>query len=275
MTFLEQILHDTRSLVAQRKAVVPVRALEERPSFMAPTLSLAKVLRDTSEARRPAIIAEVKKASPSAGVLRRDFRAADIARQYKAAGAAAISVLTEPLHFKGSLDDLAQVRFATDLPLLRKDFIVDEYQLIEARAYGADAVLLIAAALDRAELRDLHQTATALGLTALVELHDESELDLIDVDAMEVVGVNNRDLATFEVDTERAEKIFRQLPGDIVRIAESGFRAPEDLVRIARAGIDGVLIGEAFMRATDPGRSLRRLRAETATLLQTPLRLAC
>lgn len=275
MNILTQILEDTRTVVARRKSEVPMQALEQRPAFSAPTLSLVRALRSGDPAGAPAVIAEIKKASPSAGVIRRDFNPVDIARQYKAAGAAAISVITEPLHFQGSLEDLAAVRLAADLPLLRKDFVVDEYQLFEARAYGADAVLLIAAALDPAQLHDLHDAATALGLTPLVELHSERELDSIDLDRIQVLGVNNRDLTTFEVDASRAARILRHVPPSVVRVAESGLRTAEHLASVRQQGLDAVLIGEAFMRATHAGRALRRLRDDTTALLQPSLRVAC
>jgi indole-3-glycerol phosphate synthase len=273
MTILDRIVSDTRSLVERRKSEVPVRVLEQRPAFAAPTLSLVRALR--TSAPEPAVIAEIKRASPSAGIIRRDFDPVDLARQYKAAGAAAISVLTEPMHFKGSLEHLAAVRLATDLPVLRKDFVIDEYQLIEARAYGADAVLLIAAVLDAVQLRDLHEVATSIGLTPLVEIYEEHELDRVDLDQVTVLGVNNRDLATFEVDPARAGRVLQQVPPSLVRVAESGLRTAEDLAQVRRDGLDAVLIGETFMRAPLPGVALRRLREDTRDLLMPPLRVAC
>lgn len=274
MTFLARILDDTRAHVERQKCLMPLRALEERPSFSAPTLPFGDVLRRRAQQGGPAIIAEMKKASPSAGPLRTDFRPADLAAQYRASGAAAISILTEPVHFQGSLEHLAAARFATDLPLLRKDFVIDEYQLVEARAYGADAVLLIAAALEPGQLRYLHRAALDLGLTPLVEIHHEHELERVDLDHVQVLGVNNRDLTTFEMDTGRAERVLRHIPERIVRIAESGLRSADDLVRAIRVGVDAFLIGEAFMRSAHPGRALQRLRTETAEQLRRPLRLA-
>ena len=274
MTILDQILADTRALVLRRKSEVPVAALEARPAFRAPTLSLAEALRRSDSAQPPAIIAEIKKASPSQGVISEDFHPVDTARAYKKAGAAAISVLTEPTHFQGSLDTLAKVRLAADLPLLRKDFIVDAYQLVEARAFGADAVLLIAAALDPAELRDLHDAATDLGLDALVEVHSAAELDALDLDRVQILGVNNRDLRTFDVDVERAPRLLADVPERIVRVAESGLRDAADLAMLRRRGIDAVLIGETFMRSRHPGDALRQLRRATADLLNPALRLA-
>ncbi|WP_420456846.1 indole-3-glycerol phosphate synthase TrpC [Rubrivirga sp.] len=263
-TILDQILADTRALVAERKAVTPAAALERRSAFHAPTLSLARALRRPDG---PATIAECKRASPSEGVLRREYDPAAIARAYKNAAAAALSVLTEPTHFQGSLDHLAQVRQAVDLPLVRKDFVVDPYQLVEARAYGADAVLLIAAALDPAEMADLLDAARDLGLGVLVEVHADAELDALDLDRVDVLGVNSRDLATFEVDLGRAARIFSRLPDRIVRVAESGIRTAADAARLRSYGADAFLVGTHFMRQPDPGRALAAFRRETALAL--------
>ncbi len=263
-TILDRILDDTRQLVAERKAITPTAALMRRPAFHAPTLSLARALRRPDG---PATIAECKRASPSEGEIRADYRPADVARAYKQAAAAAISVLTEPTHFRGTLDDLAAVRHAVDLPVLRKDFVVDEYQLVEARAYGADAVLLIAAALDRAQLADLLEAARGLGLGVLVEVHADEEVDLLDLDQVDVLGVNSRDLATFEVDLGRADRVFSILPERIVRVAESGIKTAADAARLRQSGADAFLIGTHFMRQPDPGRALAAFRRETALAL--------
>ncbi len=264
MTILDTILDDTRRLVAERKAVVPAAALEKRAAFHAPTLSLARALRRPDG---PAYVAECKRASPSEGVIRREYDPAAIARQYKQAAAAAVSVLTEPAHFRGSLDDLAAVRHAVDVPVLRKDFVVDEYQLVEARAFGADAVLLIATALDAPRLADLLAAARELGLGVLVEVYAEDELDKLDLDAVDVLGVNSRDLKTFEVDLGRAGRVFDRLPERIVRVAESGIRDAEAAARLRRDGADAFLVGTHFMRQPDPGRALATLRRETALAL--------
>ncbi|MEM1042517.1 MAG: indole-3-glycerol phosphate synthase TrpC [Bacteroidota bacterium] len=265
MNTLDRILDDTRALVARRKTEASVADLEARPAFSAPTRPFAGALRRDDLA----VIAEIKKASPSQGVIRPDFDPVEIAGQYERGGAAALSVLTEPLYFQGSLDILAAVRAATDLPILRKDFVVDEYQLVEARAYGADAVLLIAAALDPAALHDLHDAATDLGLACLVELHAEAELEALDLARVQVLGVNNRDLRTFEVDIERAPRVLAGVPERIARVAESGLKTAADLALLRRRGIDAVLIGETFMRAPDPGAALAGLRRDTARLLAT------
>ncbi len=273
-TTLDRILADTRALVAKRRREVPVAALEAHAAFHAPTLGLARALRRPGG---PQFIAECKRASPSEGTIRSDYDPAAIAQQYKNAAAAAVSVLTEPLHFQGSLEHLAAVRRAVDLPLLRKDFILDAYQLAEARAFGADAVLLIAAALDPSRLHDLHDDARALGLGVLVEVHDEHELDGLDLDRIEVLGVNGRDLRTFAVDLGRAARVFPHLPARIVRVAESGITTPDDAARLhAEAGADAFLVGTHLLRAPQPGPALAALRRETALRLaeRSALRLA-
>ena len=272
MTILEQIARTVRERLEERKRRVPVSLLEERSHYQSPTLPLAPALR-TGEL---AIIAEIKKASPSRGIIRREFNVPELARQYKWHGAQAISVLTEPDYFQGSLEHLEAARRTVDLPLLRKDFILDPYQIIEARAYGADAVLLIAALLDPVQLHELHAMATELGLSCLVEVHSEAELDRLDLDKIEILGVNNRDLHTFEVDVNRAVRVLRHVPERIVRVAESGLRTADELVHLRRHGIDAVLIGEAFMRAPHPGEALERLRREVQQRLAAPdmLRMA-
>ncbi|WP_263788974.1 indole-3-glycerol phosphate synthase TrpC [Salinibacter grassmerensis] len=260
MSILDDIIDDTRELVEQRKKETPVSELEERPFYDdREPLSLATALKE----RGLSFIAEVKKASPSKGVIREPFDPAAIAQQYTEHDAAAISVLTEPLHFGGALEHMAWIRaHVPETPLLRKDFIVDPYQLVEARAVGADAVLLIATALEAGQLADLHTAATELGLSCLVEVYEEEDLDKIDWDQVSVLGVNNRDLHTFEVDLENSLRIFDQTPKGVGRVAESGLSDPETLVRLRKAGINGVLIGEHLMRADHPGEALSQLRAE-------------
>lgn len=271
MTILDRIVEDTRTLVARRKQDISLRDLEAHPFFHGPTLPLAPaLLRD-----HLAIIAEIKQASPSKGVIRPNLDVPAIARQYKSHGAAAVSVLTEPQHFQGSLENLALARQTIDLPLLRKDFIVDPYQLVEARAYGADAVLLIAAVLDAVQLRDLHQAANELGLSCLVEVYEEREIDKLDFDQVKVLGVNNRDLRTFEVNLDHAPDVFAHVPEHVVQVAESGLRSAKDLAYLRRRSVDAVLIGETFMRAKEPGVALATLHRETERLLRAErLRLA-
>jgi indole-3-glycerol phosphate synthase/phosphoribosylanthranilate isomerase len=214
-----------------------------------------------SGARRPPVIAELKRASPSQGVMRADFDVAALARAYEAAGAAALSVLTEEDHFQGRLEYLAQARAATRLPVLRKDFIVSPYQVWEAAAAGADAVLLIAAILDDATLAQLVRTAARAGVAALCEAHDALEVERSVRAGAECIGVNNRDLRTLRVDLATGEALGPKLPAGVLAVAESGLRTPADLERMARAGYQAFLIGEPFMQANDPGAALADLLA--------------
>lgn len=269
-TILDHIVDSTRSLVAARRREIPVHTLENQPGFFRTPRSLAEALRPggkPSDSLR--FIAECKKASPSKGIIRTEYDPAAHAVAYEAAGASAVSVLTEPAFFQGSLDHLAAARSRVELPLLRKDFVVDRYQLVEARAFGADAVLLIASILEPNELADLHDAAEAIGLSCLVECYEESELEKLDFAQVRVVGVNNRNLHTFEVDRGHAARVLAQVPEAIVRVAESGLRTAADFAAMRRAGLDAVLVGEAFMRAPDPGEALARLRAETGRLIES------
>lgn len=208
------------------------------------------------------VIAEMKRASPSAGVLRSEYDCGGIARAYEAAGAAALSVLTAEDYFAGSLDDLGEARAAVRLPVLRKDFIVDEYQVYESVAGGADALLLIVAALEDSALRHLIQRTGSLGLAALVEVHTEEELDYALDAGARIVGVNNRNLKTLDVDLETSLRLRARIPSNCLAVSESGIRSGADLRRLAAAGYHAALIGEHFMRADDPGDALARLLAE-------------
>ncbi|HEX4691944.1 MAG TPA: indole-3-glycerol phosphate synthase TrpC [Solirubrobacteraceae bacterium] len=255
MSVLERIVDDTREEVARRRESVPLAALESaiatRPEF-----------RPFSEALlRPGVslIAEHKRRSPSAGEIRAGATVRDIAGAYERGGAAALSVLTEPFHFGGGLDDLREARGATTLPVLRKDFIVDPYQLYESAAVGADAILLIVAALELPDLDMLLQEARALDLDALVEVHDERELEqALEVDA-DVLGINNRSLDDFSVDVERTYELLSDVPAGKTVVSESGFSTRDQLDELERVGIDAVLIGETLMRATDVEALVREL----------------
>jgi len=206
------------------------------------------------------VIAEVKRRSPSKGALFADLDPAVLARQYETGGASCVSVLTDVDFFGGSADDLRAARAACGLPVLRKDFTVTAADVCDARIMGADAVLLIAAALDDAELADFHALATELGLDVLVEIHDEAELErALTIDAG-LIGVNQRDLVTFEVDTDRAVRMAPQMPAGVVRVAESGVRGPEDARRLAEAGYHAVLVGESLVTHDDPAAGVRSLR---------------
>lgn len=207
------------------------------------------------------VIAECKRRSPSRGVLRADYDPVAIANAYEAAGAAAISVLTEPTFFDGSLDHLRAVRGAVDAPLLRKDFIVSEYQLLEARACGADAVLLIVAALRPVELKVLHDHAVMLGLDVLVEVHDATELAIAIDAGARVIGVNNRNLRTLEVDVKASDDLIARIPSEVVAVSESGLSSADDLLRLRQDGYRAFLIGERFMTSREPGAALEEMIA--------------
>ena len=253
---LDQIVASVRERLSVMRIEIRISDLEDRPMFSRETLSLAGAIKQ----ERLSIIAEVKKASPSQGVIRNDFDPEKLSANYAEAGAEAISVVTEPEFFQGQLAHLEIVRNKVDVPLLRKDFIIDPYQITEAKAHGADAVLLIATILSRSQLDELWTAANECGLECLVELYEEKELERVEMDRVEILGVNNRDLQTFQIDIDRASRILSRVPSHIVRVAESGFKSSEDLRRVHQAGIDAVLIGETLMRAENPGECLVELR---------------
>jgi indole-3-glycerol phosphate synthase len=255
---LDPIVAAAREHVASRQNVVTRAQLDE--------LSAQRAARDpvrdfTLALARPglSLIAEHKRRSPSAGLIREDRSLEDVVGAYERGGAAALSILTEGPSFGGSLEDLRAARAAADLPLLRKDFIVDSYQVQESFAAGADAILLIVAALTREQLSAFHEEALALSLTALVEVHDANELETALVIGAPVIGINNRDLKTLEVDTARTFELLPRVGGAALVISESGFRRPDQLDELAEAGVDGVLIGEALMRSPDVETACREL----------------
>jgi indole-3-glycerol phosphate synthase len=255
---LDEILAETRRSLAQARLERPQAMLEERAAAAPPPRGFAAAL------RRPdavACIAEVKRRSPSAGWIREGAEAGEIARGYQVGGAAALSVLTDGPFFGGSLDDLVQARAAVGLPVLRKDFTVDRYQVVEARASGADAVLLIVSALRDVEIAGLLEEAARWGLDALVEAHDAAEVDRAVALGARVIGVNHRDLRTFKMDMTLAERLRARVPSDRVVVAESGIRTAEDVRRMRSAGVDAILVGENLMRAPDPGAALQALLA--------------
>lgn len=262
-THLDKILSTTRATVAAAKTRVPVAELELLAAHHHPR-GWAGALRRRA-AQGPAVIAEIKKASPSKGLIRQDFDAEWLAQRYEAGGAAALSVLTDAPFFHGSLRNLAMASAASDLPCLRKDFVVDEYQILEARAFHGDAILLIAAALTGHELEEFARIAHTLALDVLVEVHTGIELDRV-LNALgetgaDAIGVNNRDLRTFEVSLETSLALVGRIPQGVVRVAESGIAAPHDLAQLREAGFDAFLIGESLMRQPDPGEALAALLA--------------
>jgi len=251
---LATIVAATRRIIEARQARESPAALAERAARTSPrpgafTAALARE-------DRVNVIAECKRRSPSSGVLRADYDPVSIARAYEDAGAAAISVLTEPTFFDGSLEHLRAVRAEVDVPILRKDFVVSEYQLLEARADGADAVLLIVAALRPVELKIMHDHATGLGLDVLVEVHDVGELAIAVDSGARVVGVNNRNLRTLEVNLRASEELIASMPADLISVSESGLKSADDLVRLRTLGYRAFLMGGQFMTAVDPGAAL-------------------
>jgi indole-3-glycerol phosphate synthase len=259
--FLDQIIESTRGKVVESKRVADLRELERRAEQHVPR-GFRRALEERSRAG-VAVIAELKKASPSKGLIRADFFVEVLAKELEGAGAAALSVLTDEEFFQGSLENLRVASGAVKVPCLRKDFIVDEFQLLEARANSADAVLLIVAALTNAELNRLALGARLNGLDVLCEVHDEAELQRALDAGCDLIGVNTRDLRTFKVDAETAFRLAERLPKNVVRVAESGIRSGEDIARLRAARYQAFLIGESLMRAAAPGAALRGLVAST------------
>ncbi|HEX5284825.1 MAG TPA: indole-3-glycerol phosphate synthase TrpC [Bryocella sp.] len=255
--YLPEILAHTREVVAERKAAADMRVMERAAAEHQPR-GFARALR-AKVRTGPAIIAELKKASPSKGIIRVEFDPAALAKEMEQAGAAVLSVLTDEKFFQGSLDNLCLASAATSIPCLRKDFMVDPFQIVEARANQADAILLIVAALTDAELRTLRDEARRMELDVLCEVHDGEELDRGLALECECVGVNSRDLRTFEVSLDRACELAARLPRSAVRVAESGIHTREDMQRLRTAGYEAFLIGESLMRQPRPGEALRKL----------------
>jgi indole-3-glycerol phosphate synthase len=252
---LDRIIESTRERVARLRSERPLDAVEEDAHRRKPARDFAGAL----SAPGVSLIAEIKRASPSKGPLRPDLDAAALARTYGESGAAAISVLTEPEYFRGSFADLETARSAVGLPVLCKDFIVDEYQIHEARAHGADAVLLIAAVLSRAELKTLLETARSVGMAALVEAHNQGELETALACGPGAVGINNRNLADFSVDLGTTMNLRPLIPPDVLIVSESGIHTRDDVVSLHRAGVDAVLVGEALVTAADPAAKIAEL----------------
>jgi len=257
-TYLDKILPATRATVAAARERVSQAELERLAAAYQPR-GWARALRQKA-AKGPAVIAEIKKASPSKGMIRADFDVEWLAQRYLAGGAAALSVLTDEPFFQGSLRNLELASAAVPLPCLRKDFTVDEYQIVEARAHHADAILLIVAALTDAELGRFAQAAHALSLDVLVEVHTAEELDRVlstlGESGADAIGVNNRNLKTFKVSLDNSLELVERIPRAAVRVAESGIMTPEDLARLRKAGFDAFLIGESLVRQPDPGVTL-------------------
>lgn len=258
---LKRIVAVKHEEVAAARARLPLAAVREQAEADRVTRGFERALRAKIAAGHSGVIAEIKKASPSKGVIRADFRPAEIAQSYERHGAACLSVLTDEQFFQGAADYLRQARAAVALPVLRKDFMVDEYQVFEARVMGADCILLIAACLDDAQMADLEAVAQSLGLDVLVEVHDGAELARALRLKTPLVGINNRNLRSFEVTLDTTLGLLKDVPADRLLVTESGILAPADVQTLRAAQVHAFLVGEAFMRAPDPGQALSALFA--------------
>jgi len=256
-TILRKILARKREEVSARRKRDSLGSLEQRIAEQSPVRGFSRALQERAAAAEPAVIAEVKKASPSKGVIRADFQPGQIAASYQAGGASCLSVLTDVDFFQGADSYLQEARAACELPVLRKDFTVDPYQVIEARAIGADAILLIVAALDDDQMRELAAVAAQVGVDVLVEVHDRAELERALELETPLVGINNRDLHTFETRLETTLELLPYIPGDRLVVTESGIHTAEDVALMRNHQVYGFLVGEAFMRAPEPGEKLR------------------
>lgn len=262
MKVLADILEHKAQEVARRqrhRSVQSVRAEAEGIARSVPARGFVNALRQSIEIRNLAVIAEIKFASPSQGLIRADIDPATVASGYQRGGAAALSVLTDEVFFRGRDEFLPAARSATSLPCLRKDFLIEPYQVFESRVLDADCVLLIVAALESTQLKDMYETAVAVGLDVLVEVHDEQELERALAIEPPLVGINNRSLHTFEVSLDTSESLCRRIPPSCLAVAESGIYGRDDLARLQAAGIQSFLIGETLMRAQDPGAMLQQL----------------
>ncbi len=251
MNILDKIVADKRKEVALRKSLIPTAQLESSVLFERDTFSLATALKNSNSG----IIAEHKRRSPSKQVINHGLNVQDVAQGYETAGVCGMSVLTDGKYFGGSLDDLLLARASSNLPLLRKEFIIDEYQLLEAKAYGADVILLIAAVLTQAEIKQFSEFAKSLGLEVLLEVHNQEELEKSIMPSLDMLGVNNRNLKTFEVSLDISKSLSTQIPNDFVKVSESGISNVNAIKELQPFGYKGFLIGENFMKTENPGAS--------------------
>ena len=261
---LDEIVEQTERDLYKRKQNISFKELESLECYEQPIRDFKKSLAQCDDV---AIIAEIKKASPSKGIIRKDFDPQKIAAQYQQGGASAISILTDGPAFKGSLDYLKNASIESTIPLLRKDFIIDPYQVKEARSYGADAILLIATITEGNQLNELLHAAQEFGLQALVECYSENDLKNVIFEEVEILGVNNRDLRTFDVDLHRGVELLHQAPEDTVLVSESGLSSPNDLRYLYQEGVHAALIGEYFMRQPDPGKAVQQMKSELQQLI--------
>ena len=258
-TYLDEILEVTRASVAEKKKILPLSKLNNSSKNLWPTRGFINALENSIKRNQVAVIAEMKKASPSQGLIREAYVPVEIAKQYQQASAACLSILTDEPFFQGSTEHLMIVREAVNLPVLRKDFIVDEYQIYESRYKGADCILLIVSALSKNELQDFHLLAQDLDLDVLVEVHSQEEVEIALNMKTKLIGINNRNLETFEVDLETTTRLSKEIPEDILIVSESGIKSSKDVKRIISSGVNVFLVGEAFMKAENPGEELKNL----------------
>ena len=253
MNILDKIILDKKREVILKKSIIPVLQLEKSVLFERKTISLSNNLRNSSSG----IIAEHKRRSPSKSVINNDFSVEEVVKGYENAGACGISVLTDGKYFGGSLDDLLLARASVDIPLIRKEFIIDEYQLLEAKAHGADVILLIAAVLTRNEIEHLSKFAQTLGLEVLLEVHNQEELEKSIMPSLDMIGVNNRNLKTFEVSLDFSKQLAALIPNEFVKVSESGISSVEAIKELQPFGYQGFLIGENFMKTEDAGKACK------------------
>jgi indole-3-glycerol phosphate synthase len=256
---LQRIEAYKRTEISEAKVRVPFATLERQAHEHDPPRGFLRAIEAKLDEGRPALIAEIKKASPSKGIIREEFIPADIAQSYAEFGAACLSVLTDVQFFQGSVDYLKQARASCQLPVLRKDFMIDAYQIYESRCMGADAVLLIAACLDDAQMKDMEAIAFGLDMAVLVEVHDQAELERALKLKTPLIGINNRNLKTFEVSLDTTLALRSQVPADRILVTESGIHTREDVLRMGASGVNAFLVGEAFMRVPEPGEALEAL----------------
>ena len=253
MNILDKIIVDKHKELVLKKLVVPISQLESSALFERTTVSLADALRKS----KSGIIAEHKRRSPSKSVINQSLNVEDVAKGYENAGVSGMSVLTDGKYFGGSLDDLLYARAGVKMPILRKEFIIDEYQLLEAKAHGADVILLIAAVLEREQIKQLSEFAKNLGLDVLLEVHNQEELEKSIMPSLDMLGVNNRNLKTFEVSTQTSKDLSTKIPDDFVKVSESGISSVEAIKDLKQYGYEGFLIGENFMKTDNPGKSAK------------------
>jgi len=251
MNILDKIILDKKREVILKKSIIPISQLENSVFFERQTISLSQKLKASSTG----IIAEHKRRSPSKSVINHNFTVEEVVKGYENAGACGISVLTDGKYFGGSLDDLLLARASVNIPLLRKEFIVDEYQILEAKAFGADLILLIAAVLTREEIKSLSEFAKKLGLEVLLEVHNQEELEKSIMPTLDMIGVNNRNLKTFEVSLDFSKQLAAQIPNDFVKVSESGISSIEAIAELRPYGYNGFLIGENFMKTDNAGQA--------------------